>query len=412
MKKWKRALVGSGLAGVLLFLLAGPAGAQDAVADPVTTLGQQVNLLWIVIGAVLVIFMQAGFALVETGFLPREARGARRKHELRGLRARVRGVLPRRVRVHVRRVLVRARRRRLRLQGSDRRTARQRGRLGLPMEGRFRAQQHRPGRWRGSDGLLPVHGRLHGHHGNDPDGFDGRTVEVEVVHDLGPVLRRDLLPAVRCMDVGRRLAEPARQQRRARARATSTSPVPASCTPWAASRRSTGAIVLGPAHRQVQQEGKAQALPGHHIPMAMLGRFILLFGWFGFNAASTLAATDVQFATVATNTALAAAFGRRLRRSFWIMMRTGKPDPGMMANGMLAGLVAITAPCAFVDPWAAAVIGLIAGVLVIESILLLRATRQGRRSRRCHLGARRGRPSRCPRGRDLLATGSTEPVGT
>ena len=104
--------------------------------------------------------------------------------------------------------------------------------------------------------------------------------------------------------------------------------------------------------------------------MAMLGTFILLFGWFGFNAASTFAATDVQFATVATNTAIAAAFGA-IVAMFWITQRTGKPDPGMMANGMLAGLVAITAPCAFVTPAMAAVIGAIAGVLVIESIWIV-----------------------------------------
>ena len=111
-------------------------------------------------------------------------------------------------------------------------------------------------------------------------------------------------------------------------------------------------------------------MPGHHIPMAMLGTFILLFGWFGFNAASTFAATDVQFATVAANTAIAGAFGA-VASMLWITRRTGKPDPAMMANGMLAGLVAITAPCAFVAPWAAAVIGTIAGVLVIESVFFV-----------------------------------------
>ncbi len=129
----------------------------------------------------------------------------------------------------------------------------------------------------------------------------------------------------------------------------------------------TGAIVLGPRLGKFDKDGKPRGLPGHNIPMAMLGTFILLFGWFGFNAASTFAATDVQFATVATNTALAAAFGT-VASILWITRRSGKPDPGMMANGMLAGLVAITAPCAFVAPWAAAVIGIIAGVLVIESI--------------------------------------------
>ena len=131
-----------------------------------------------------------------------------------------------------------------------------------------------------------------------------------------------------------------------------------------------GAIVLGPRIGKFDRDGRPRAIPGHHIPMAMLGTFILLFGWFGFNAASTFAATDIQFATVATNTAIAAAFGA-IAAMAWIVKRTGKPDPGMMANGMLAGLVAITAPCAFVAPWAAAVIGIIAGILVIESVFVV-----------------------------------------
>lgn len=129
-----------------------------------------------------------------------------------------------------------------------------------------------------------------------------------------------------------------------------------------------GALVLGARIGKYGPDGKPRTLAAHNIPMAMLGTFILLFGWFGFNAASTFAATDVRFAIVATNTAIAAAFGASAGM-FYAMKRLGKPDPGMMANGMLAGLVAITAPCAFVQPWAAAVIGIIAAVLVIESIL-------------------------------------------
>lgn len=128
-----------------------------------------------------------------------------------------------------------------------------------------------------------------------------------------------------------------------------------------------GAMVLGPRLGKYGKDGKPRALPGHHIPMAMLGTFILLIGWFGFNAGSTFAATDLRFTVVAANTAIAAAFGATIAM-VWIMLRAGKPDPGMMANGMLAGLVAITAPCAFVQPWAAAVIGSVAGVLVIEAI--------------------------------------------
>jgi Amt family ammonium transporter len=131
-----------------------------------------------------------------------------------------------------------------------------------------------------------------------------------------------------------------------------------------------GAIVLGPRNGKFGKDGKPRTLAAHHIPMAMLGTFILLFGWFGFNAASTFAATDVQFAVVATNTATAAAFGATMAM-LWVMFRTGKPDPGMMANGMLAGLVAITAPCAFTSPAWSAVIGVIAGVLVVESIWIV-----------------------------------------
>jgi Amt family ammonium transporter len=108
-------------------------------------------------------------------------------------------------------------------------------------------------------------------------------------------------------------------------------------------------------------------LAAHNIPMAFLGTFILLIGWFGFNAGSTFAATDLRFTVVAVNTAIAAAFGATVAM-FYCMKRMGKPDPGMMANGMLAGLVAITAPCAFVQPWAAAVLGSIAAVLVVESV--------------------------------------------
>jgi len=128
-----------------------------------------------------------------------------------------------------------------------------------------------------------------------------------------------------------------------------------------------GALVLGPRIGKFGPDGKPRTLLGHHIPMAMLGTLILLVGWFGFNAASTFAVTDPRFAVVAANTGVAAAFGATAAL-FWVLLRTGKPDPGMCANGMLGGLVAITAPCAFVSPSSAAIIGLIAGVLVIESI--------------------------------------------
>ena len=104
--------------------------------------------------------------------------------------------------------------------------------------------------------------------------------------------------------------------------------------------------------------------------MAMTGTFILAFGWFGFNAGSTLAGVDTQLAIVATNTMLASATGA-FAAYVYVKVRFGKPDPSWLANGMLAGLVAITAPCAFVDSWAAMLIGAISGVLVVVAAVFI-----------------------------------------
>ncbi len=131
-----------------------------------------------------------------------------------------------------------------------------------------------------------------------------------------------------------------------------------------------GAIVLGPRIGKYRKDGRPQAIPGHNIPMALMGVIVLLFGWFGFNGASTLAATDTRFGLIIANTAIAAAFGTVISM-LYVMKRFGKPDPAMFGNGLLAGLVAITAPCAFVTPWAAALIGSIAGVLVVEAVLFI-----------------------------------------
>ena len=166
----------------------------------------------------------------------------------------------------------------------------------------------------------------------------------------------------------------------------STSRVRVWCMPWAASPVSPARWCSGLASASTEPTASRARLAGHSIPMAFLGTFILLVGWFGFNAGSTLAATDLRFTVVATNTAIAAAFGATIAM-FYCMWRMGKPDPGMMANGMLAGLVAITAPCAFVQPWAAAVIGSIAAVIVVESVFFFERSRR-RRPGRCHLGAR------------------------
>ncbi len=134
-----------------------------------------------------------------------------------------------------------------------------------------------------------------------------------------------------------------------------------------------GAKRLGARIGKYDRFGKAQPIPGHNIPMALLGAYILAFGWFGFNAGSTLAGTDTRIAIVAVNSMLSSAAGA-FSAALFVWIRYGKPDPTWLANGMLAGLVAITAPCAFVGAPAAVLIGAIAGVLVILSANFLENT--------------------------------------
>lgn len=127
-----------------------------------------------------------------------------------------------------------------------------------------------------------------------------------------------------------------------------------------------GAIVIGPRIGKFV-DGKPVAIPGHHVPMVVIGTFILAFGWFGFNPGSTLSGTDLRISVVVVNTMLAGV-AAAISTMCYLMVKGLKPDPSMICNGMLAGLVAITAPCAFVDSWAAVVIGAIAGVIVVESV--------------------------------------------
>ena len=135
---------------------------------------------------------------------------------------------------------------------------------------------------------------------------------------------------------------------------------------WAAL---VGALYLGPRIGKYSKEGKPRPIPGHSMPLALLGVFILWFGWFGFNPGSTMAAT-ISIADIAVTTNLAAATGALAAMVVvWVVGK--KPDVGMTANGALAGLVGITAGCAFVENWAAVAIGAIAGAIVVFSIILL-----------------------------------------
>jgi Amt family ammonium transporter len=134
---------------------------------------------------------------------------------------------------------------------------------------------------------------------------------------------------------------------------------------WAAL---TGALILGPRIGKYRADGKPNAIPGHNLTAATIGCFVLWFGWFGFNPGSTMAADPNAIAEIAVTTNAAAA-AATLSSTLLAWLLLGKPDLGMTLNGCLAGLVAITAPCAFVTVGMAVVIGLIAGVLVVLAVL-------------------------------------------
>jgi Amt family ammonium transporter len=129
-------------------------------------------------------------------------------------------------------------------------------------------------------------------------------------------------------------------------------------------------MMIGPRIGKYDRNGKPNAIPAHDITLVLLGCFILAFGWFGFNPGSTLGASgngNLRISSVAVNTMLAGmtgSFGAML----YMWIRYGKPDASMTGNGLLAGLVAITAPSGFVNPVGSGIIGLIAGVLVCLSV--------------------------------------------
>ena len=139
---------------------------------------------------------------------------------------------------------------------------------------------------------------------------------------------------------------------------------------WAAL---TGAIILGPRTGKFTADGKIHAIPGHSMMSAFIGCLVLWFGWFGFNPGSTLGVSmdgGALAAQVAANTALAGSAGTLTATiAAWLLL--GKPDIGMTLNGCLAGLVAITAPCGFTDAKFSLLIGAIAGVLVVLSVLTI-----------------------------------------
>lgn len=135
-----------------------------------------------------------------------------------------------------------------------------------------------------------------------------------------------------------------------------------------------GAMVLGARHGRFDENGKAKSIPPHSILIAGIGTFILWFGWLGFNAGSTLSAHELRLSAIAVNTTLAAGAGA-VAAMFFTFWRTRRWNVSMMLNGTLAGLVAITAPCAWVTPLASIIIGAIGGLVMIASTAFLERRR-------------------------------------
>ncbi|MBI2907807.1 MAG: ammonium transporter [Chloroflexi bacterium] len=125
-----------------------------------------------------------------------------------------------------------------------------------------------------------------------------------------------------------------------------------------------GAAMLGPRIGKFNKDGTPNAIMGHNVPFVVVGTFILFLGWFGFNPGSTLAATDLRISAIAVSTFLAGVTGAVVAL-YWGFARTGKMDITLACNGCLAGLVGITAPSAFVAPWAAVVIGAVAAPVMM-----------------------------------------------
>ena len=130
------------------------------------------------------------------------------------------------------------------------------------------------------------------------------------------------------------------------------------------------AMILGPRIGKYGKDGSVRAFPGHNLGYVVLGTLVLVFGWMGFNPGSTFGATDLRIGIVAVNTLLSGC-AATVSAMAWTNWKWGKPDISMTCNGMLAGLVAITAGCAFVAPWAALLIGVLSGFLVCESVVFI-----------------------------------------
>jgi Amt family ammonium transporter len=337
----RKLLVGGGIAALLTLYLGAPAGAVGIPEEPSTQ--YILDNLWIVIAAVLVLFMQAGFALVEAGLTRAKSVANIMMKNLMDLSL---GVI----------VF---------------------GAIGFAIA------------YGGTNALIGTEGWF-----LDPSKFDesGLTLPTQFIFQVA-------FAAAAATIVSGAMAERTKFRSYAIYSAAITgfiypvvvhwfwgggwlarlgaadgtghafadfagSTVVHSVGGWAALM---GAVILGPRIGKYGKDGKPRAIPGHSMPFAVLGVLVLWIGWYGFNAGSELAA-DLAVPAIAVTTTLAAAAGA-LMATATIWIKSGKPDVAMAGNGALAGLVSITAGCAALNNWFATLAGGIGGVLVVFAVL-------------------------------------------
>jgi Amt family ammonium transporter len=134
-----------------------------------------------------------------------------------------------------------------------------------------------------------------------------------------------------------------------------------------------GATALGPRLGKYSRDGRPRPIAGHNLTYVVVGSLLLATGWFGFNIGPSLFAAESRAPIIAVNTMLAAAAGAAAAGA-WVTLKFRKPDPSMVCNGLLAGLVAISGSCAFVNPAGAVITGVVAGFLVVYAVLFFEGT--------------------------------------
>ena len=332
----RKLLVGAGLAGAVTLAFASPAVAQEATDIPLDDTQMILDNIWVMIAAALVIFMQAGFAMLEAGLTSAKNVGSIMMKNVMDfcLGAVLFGLIGYHVAYSGESFLGFSW-----LWGGYEAAPTTDYSLMLPVDFVFQVAF-------AATAATIVSGALAGR-----AKFSGYLIYTALITAfIYPVV-------VNWQWGGGWLAERGFQD-------FAGSTLVHSVGGWAALM---GAIIIGPRIGKYGPDGKPRAIPGHNLGMATLGVFILFVGWFGFNGGSQLAA-DVEVPRIVLNTAMAAAGGGLgALLTSWVVFK--KPDVSMVGNGLLAGLVSITAGAYLIDGWWSTIVGLLGGILVVFSVL-------------------------------------------